>query len=125
MNIGTHQDIIGIQVVPSDKLSYDELKRILESDELQIVLEQNDFKTIISGRDYSIDALSLSAEVCDFSHTAMKFGDLTVIFRRLPLIEDQESELMTPRDIADKFVLAVEAYKKERDKVKEKEKVSV
>lgn len=111
MKIGPSQDIIAVQVKSFEKITYEELKYVLRSDELDRLLRENDFEASITGRDGNFDSLSLAADLCGVPQDEMKPGDLTVLFRRLPLVQDEEASFLSARDIADKFVLAVGVYK--------------
>lgn len=111
MKIGPNQDVIAVQVKSYEKIVYEELKYVLHSDEFNKLLRENDFQASITGRDGNLDSLSLTADLCGLSQDEMKPGDLTVIFRRLPLVQDEEAAFLSIRDIADKFVLAVGKYK--------------
>lgn len=117
MKIGSHQNMIGVHFTPQDNLKYVELKAILKGDDFKAILSKHDFKGNVVSL-MGIDACSACADLLDFKPEEVKLGDLVVLFRRLPHIQEKEAELMTPRDIADKFLVAARLFVAERDKDK-------
>ena len=125
MEIGPHQDVIGIHVAAHERISYLELKVIEKTPNFSELLEKHDFTMSVIGLGGDMDALQLVADMCGRKAKDVKPGDLAVVFRRLPLVEEQESSLLKPRDIADKFEAAVSVFIAERDKVKVPKSVPV
>ncbi len=118
MEIGLHQDVIGIRVAAHESLSYDDLSCVAKTADFAALLKKNEFSVSIIGREANFDTLQAIADMCNMKAREVKPGDLGVIFRRLPLIEADEAAFLSLRDIADKFVAAVDVYVAERDKAK-------
>lgn len=114
MRIGEPQDVIGIHVTPSDRLSRTELEEVLDGADVQTLLQANEFvEGILEGR--SSDDCRTIADICNVTMNEVVLGDLGVFFRRLPLTSDDESLFISPRDMADKFLTAVTMFVTSRD----------
>lgn len=107
MRIGEHQSIIGVHVPSGEHVSYEELHEILDGDEFQQLLQGGEFVESVIGRTGSPDEIQAIADICNLKPSEVKPGDYGVVFRRLPLTGDDELLLISLRDIAEKFLVAV------------------